>query len=515
MTKIRLFCVLAFSLPFLLSACNQKPKSPAAESTPAVVDRIVLTNGGAIQGKVIDESQDMVRIEMDGGIVGFQRSEIESIEHGAKSPSSDGESNGIYVPSFKTESENDWRAGVEHRVLLKNGEWVNGRITKKTNQAFTVRQQLEGGGAIELDLDLNRIEKIELWPPKEDDPARLAPFQEQYPTLKRIQKGYYTILSSEQDPADLNFYLKRLDQIYHDFLTAYFELIDLSRPHDPLDVIIFGTRAEFEGVLKEIGYNEKSALTGFYHFNEKKLVFYNIRTHDFIQKELKETRRLQSLVNDLGQQAARSETGQIHGVSGGTIDMAADELGREELRIMSEATGEVAKVIRHEGGHQLFHLTGITPFGVYAGGWLIEGLATYSETDPIGEPHEHALMVLRFELEKNELMPLEYLLNFALGTSFHKLDPMYARLAYAQSWAFTHFLMHGGYKEAFFNFLKEYRGQGADYDSAAEKKLLEKHLGKDLKTIEAEFSPYIKKLIQETVDEKVYEDYRLRLIAAS
>ena len=123
-------------------------------------------------------------------------------------------------------------------------------------------------------------------------------------------------------------------------------------------------------------------------------------------------------------------------------------------------------------------------------------------------------MELRYELEQHELMPLEYLLNFAQGMGLHKLDPAYARLAYAQSWAFIHFLMHKGYREGFFNFLREYRTQGAEYDSGAEQKLLEKHLGNDLKAVESEFSPYVKDLIKHSVDEKTYDEYRLHLVTA-
>ena len=96
----------------------------------------------------------------------------------------------------------------------------------------------------------------------------------------------------------------------------------------------------------------------------------------------------------------------------------------------------------------------------------------------------------------------------------HQLDPLYANLAYAQSWAFIYFLMQN-YKEGFFGFLKEMRVQNEAYEGKAEVALLEKHLGKDLKTIELEFTPFVKKLLVENIDDKTYDDYRLRLIQAS
>ena len=479
------------------------------------IDRIVLTNGGVLQGKIIDESEDLIRIELSDGVVGFQKTEIQLVERNISQKQASLGEGDVHVPTFRSEDP-DWPAGTIHRVLLKNGEWVNGRIVKKTEDQMTVRHELDGGGAIELDLDLDQIEKIALWPPPEtDDRERLRDFIALYPSLQLMRKGYYTLLSSEQDPADLRIYIRTLSQFYHDFLLHFFDLIDVNQPHEPLDVIVFGTRSEFEQVLREIGYNEKSNLIGFYHFDVKKLVFYNVKTDAAVRQGLQMTNQMRSQVDALRSVAQRSSSSSIGDIPGGVLEQAADEIGRQELQILSAASIENIHVIRHEGGHQLFHLLGITPSGVYSGGWLIEGLATYCEPEPIGDVQVYKLMDLRFELEKNELMPLEYLLNFAQGMSLHKLDPLYARIAYAESWAFIYFLMHQGYREAFFNFLKEMRTQGKDYDSHVERRLLEKHLGKDLKTLEQEFVPFVKKLIAESIDEKVYEDYRLNLISAT
>ncbi len=196
----------------------------------------------------------------------------------------------------------------------------------------------------------------------------------------------------------------------------------------------------------------------------------------------------------------------------GSLDRATEKSERGELKLLAEINAQNTRVIRHEGAHQLFHLFGITPLEVYSGAWLIEGIAVYCETDPIGDVHEEKLMQLRFELEKRDLMPLEYLLNFSRGKGLHQLDPLYANLAYSESWALIQFLMTQGYRENVFNYLKEMRVQGPEFDSAAELKLLEKHLGKDLKIIEAEFFPYVRKLIAENIDDETYEDFRIRFI---
>ena len=485
-------------------------KKSEIEIIPQEVDRIVLTNGGVIEGKVVQETPQMVRIDWQGSVIGFQRSEIKSIDHGTAQKQGEG----LQVPTFQSEEEKKeaWPAGADHRILLKNREWVNGRIVRKENDAFVVSQKFEEGGSAEIEIGLDRVEKIQLWRPAESDPkTRLSGFIEKYPNMQLVQKGYYTVLTSETDPVDLKFYLKTLEDFYYDFLIHFFGLFDLDRTPDPLDVLIFATHEEFATVLAEVGYNARSNPLGFYHFNAKKLVFYNVRSGQDVQNALKQVHQYQSEITELKEKVG---TGNYEGGVGGQLEQASEAVQRDELRLLGETTSQIVKIIRHEGGHQLFHLTGITPIEVYSGGWLIEGLAVYCETDPIGTVHDERLMQLRFDLEKNDLMPLEYLLNFKRGTELHKLDPLYANIAYAESWAFIYFLMQN-YKAAFFDFLKEMHIPGKVSDAKTEQLLLEKHLGKDLKVIEQEFLSFVKNLVDHDIDEKTYQDYRLRLVSAT
>jgi hypothetical protein len=232
------------------------------------------------------------------------------------------------------------------------------------------------------------------------------------------------------------------------------------------------------------------------------LVFYNAKTDFGVQVGLAQMRSEQQRLDQL----------QVQYGPRGDMEQVKEETARQELQLMASVGSRNIHVIRHEGGHQLFHVLGVTPLEVYAGGWLIEGLAVYCEPSPIGGLHQEKLMLLRYEFEKGDLMPLDYLLNFARGTGFHSMDPLYANVAYAQSWVFIYFLMEQGYRERFFNFLVEMRTKDEAYDAFAEKVLLEKHLGKTLKEIEAEFYPYVKKLTETTVDEAAYSDYRYAVI---
>ena len=524
MNKLLKQTMVFICFPFLFIGCEKisqtgtvLPPKASVVSTPQTVDRIVLTNGGIIEGKLVEEAPEMVRIEWQGGVVGFQRGEIQSIEKAAAPVGGAGSSkDGLYVPTFQPEksAELEWPKGADHLIYMANGERIGGRILKKSKEALTVRQQFEEGGAAVIEINLDKVEKIELWPPDKEAGERFRVFQEHYPLLKLIQRGYYHVLTSEQDPVDLKLYLNSLDQFYHDFLLHFFDLFDLSKQHEPLDVIIFGTRDEFEQTLKEIGFNLKSNPIGFYHFQAKKLVFYNAKSETAVQNSLAKSRAFQSKMAELSSEVETKYGSQGNALQN-QIGAAADQAARSELQIMADIRSRTGHVLRHEGGHQLFHLLGILPAEIYQGGWLVEGLAVYCETTPIGDIHTERLMELRFAIERNELMPLEYLMNFGRGGDFHKMDPLYAYLAYAESWAFVYFLMQDQYRELFLNYIRDISKQGPDFNTQKDRELFEKHLGKSLKELEQEFVAAAKKWVSEFTDENTYQEYRLSLMKAT
>ncbi len=495
---------------FLLTACSKASVAPhpKVEAAPQIVDRITLTSGAVLQGTIVEETPSKIRIKWQDGIVGFSPSEIQSIERNVSSDAETSAHGDLQMPTFDSEGgQNAWLPGAKHMVWLTNRERLGGTIKRVQDNVLTLRQNLDGGGAIEQDLELNRIEKIAFWPPiQENAEERLAETLKQYPSSAFLKEEYYNVVSTEQDPADLRRFLRTLNQFYHEFLLYYFDLVNLETPPGPLDVLMLGTREEFDAVLKEIGFNVKSNPIGFYEFKNKILVVYNARTNAGVD------------LNVAKGQAFRAEMDEMmkkNPYAHAQAEIAKEKSADQELKMMGDMLKQNIHVIRHEGGHQLFHLLGITPLEVYAGGWLIEGLAVYCETTPIGEVNDEWLMLLRYELEEGTLMPLSYLVNFARGTGFHRLDPSYAKVAYGESWAFIYFLMHEGYRNQFFEFLKSMRTQGADYGADDEKKLLEQHLGVVLSELEPKFMDFVKSLVQTHVNEKTYQTFRFNLLRSS
>ena len=92
-------------------------------------------------------------------------------------------------------------------------------------------------------------------------------------------------------------------------------------------------------------------------------------------------------------------------------------------------------------------------------------------------------------------MPLQYLLSIKSGAGIRKLqDPNYLLLGYAQSWGLVHFLMEE-YPDQFMGYLRELRTVGKDYDAQKDIALLEKHIGKPVRELDAEHEKHIRKLI--------------------
>jgi hypothetical protein len=500
-----LFPILLTITFFLITSCARESE-PTVTVVPRNVDKLILAGGGVIQGEIVEETESQIRIKWQDGVVGFHPSEVERIERSAASDAQAEGQDDLYVPIYESEEEKarKWPEGMDHFVWLTKGEKLGGTIKKATGGWLTLRQNLEGGGAIEHDFKFEQIEKIALWPPSEEDAqARLAEFMKKYPHSDLLQEEYYNIISTEQDPADLRRFLRTLNQFYHEFLLNFFELIDLSHTHPPLDVLMLGTKQEFQDELVAIGFNPKSSPIGFYHFEIQKLVVYNAKSEMGVQMRLMQGQAYRS---QLDEQAAQSPELLAQ------AERAKEHSAAQELKMLGQVLKQNKHVVRHEGGHQLFHLLGVTPLEVYSGGWLIEGLALYCETIPIGAIHPDWSMLLRYESEEGGLMPLSYLFNFAKGSGFHRLDPQYAKVAYAQSWAFIHFLMTRGYRNAFMSFLKEMRTMGPEFDAIGEQLLLEKHLGKKLTELDSEYVDYMKSIIHDYVDEKTYQDYRHNLL---
>lgn len=499
--------IVTFAL--LLSSCS--PKQPP---NPEPTDTLVLKNGGKIQGKILVEKPDRVLIRWSEGAVEFLRSEIAEIRRGEKLIQ---DKTDIQLPEFQKEDLEEGQ-GPYPRVYLKNGQVVSGAALRKEDKIFYLKQPLEGGGAIEHGFQIERIEKIALWPPptSADKNKDFQKIKKGFPRFSPHKKPPYEVIS-DSESSDLVQYLKALQQFYQGFLMYFFDWInkDLAPPTFP--VVIF---ADYEQFRQYGGIPPNSDIVGFYLPENRILFLFNAKEMDMMKLYFFGSASFEADVDNVldpylqNPNLDPAEKLRIQGLKESVKDVLERDRSHREYKAREFTMG----IIRHEGGHQLLHHFGIDVDRdhAYRGAWFSEGLACYLEPEEMGAVNPMRLMDIRYELEKgHHLMPLQYLLTFRSGAGIHKLlDSSYALLGYAESWAFVYFLMEETHRDSFTAYIRDLMKQDKGFDGEKDRALLEKHLGRSLKEIEPEFNAFLDRMLQEEIDPENFEEYRLHRLVS-
>lgn len=506
--------LLVISLTFFAPACGKidfKNKKNGA-GMPAAFDTVLLKNGGVIQGTIVRETPEQIEIKWQDGVIGFKRSEVASIRR--NDTKIQGEV-GMVMPEAKGDDRDFQNPTTYPRVYLKNGQVKKQVELKRSGPALILGERLPEGGMVEFEFPINEVEKVMFWPPSQSQPTDdFKEIEKAYPSFYVHEKPHYLILSDD-DPIDLNFYMKALEQFYQEFLIYFADFIKKEHKPRSLEAVIFGRHADFQQLLGNSGFPQKTNILGFFSTENQVLFLYNIKSAEMINRYLRKNTDVEEQIKDnVDRIAKRYSRGDEITESRikGEGERILEALEKDRVHVEGEARDETVKTIRHEGAHQLLYEFNVHKEKGRQGAWLVEGLASFCEPPEIGDIHEVRLMELKFELEKHQLMPLEYLLSFSAGGDIHKLEPSYASLGYAQSWAFVHFLMAGPYREGFLNYVKEVAVQDKNFDEKQDKALLEKNLGKTVQEIEKEFFPHIDNLIKDSIDAKKYEDFHLRAV---
>ena len=124
------------------------------------------------------------------------------------------------------------------------------------------------------------------------------------------------------------------------------------RPEHKLEVLVFGTYAEFVEYQQQQGWSHGEIL-GLYDSSAGRSVFCDLQTYPPVV-------RMRAELSDLRQS-----------------DWPRRKALREKLRQRTEALN--AKVIQHEAAHQIQFTTGLLPAGDGCPAWLAEGLAQLFE----------------------------------------------------------------------------------------------------------------------------------------
>jgi hypothetical protein len=305
-------------------------------------------------------------------------------------------------------------------------------------------------------------------------------------------------------------YFNALDRFYGDFLLTFFDLIDPSKPHGPLAVVLFG---DYENFIKVCNLPPKTYIAGFYMPKDRTLRLYNVKETAMVNYQIKGAEWVGQQISKDKTMVEKLDSDRYEGKWQvyDQLEKIEHDLEKRRMRLENMSREWTIQVIRHEACHQLMHALGYTDPDRYAGAWISEGFSDYVAPENMGDVNRERLMYLKKQLDEGQtLMPLQYLVTFKSGSgkeSVHKLAADYAIMAYAESWAFVYFLMNK-YPEAFLTYLKDLKQQDKKFDGGKDVLLIEKHMGKKLGEIDKEFEGFTLQLIKEKIDSKEYSYYR-------
>lgn len=489
------------------------------ESGKAVT--LVLKHGGTITGTLIKKDAKSYTIMWKDSEYVIDARQVRSVEE-------------------KSEKEAGWPYKNDVVVRNMDGIVLDGKISAVDKDGIKMVFD-EGGGELEMGVARKDIDYL-LFAPVCNRQAREidARLKAEFPKMKFYREGNVTMVTDSY-ATSVNAYKKVIRSQYTDLYLKFFKLFKGKSPKNQTFVVVFDDfnayveYAATDGVpgWLAIGYFSPTSkvLYIFNAFGERleKLIFEIVASH---------TGRFNDALID---PAKKSIDQRYHVFIEGIGKEITDKIWegynvyKNELREMTFST------LRHELTHEIFHNWGFQSIVLsrpnkaltqkisekkkaflettdmakkkelfrtlmklqkkeYEGyeaeaaqSWLAEGIATYCETDPIGSVDESWLYGYQEMVRKNEVNPLEFLTNFKMG-SFPGLCSKGMLNSYAESWAFTTFLMNK-YPDQFMEYQRQ-MSELATKPASAKKDgeefaLLLKALNKDLPTLEKEFKEYM------------------------
>ncbi|MBI4358778.1 MAG: hypothetical protein HY584_05710 [Candidatus Omnitrophica bacterium] len=459
------------------------PKAdPEAGPSPVQENAITLylENGNAISGELVRETESDYVIVWGGGEISFGKNEVDHVSWGELIPGQ------IYL-DFDKEEAAKWPYQNDLVVKLTNGEIIDARIDSVSKDKVSVRQTLEGGGAIEQELDRAKIEAL-LFKPIENEEAKAieARLKRLFPGMKFYAEGNMTLVTDSY-VTWVKEYKRILRQAYTDFYFNFFGLLQDRKPMRQNFIVIFDDWASFVDYAVTDGVPGWAVL-GYFTPIGKVLYMFNALGDNFSDLISEAIAGQAERTIDSAAQAVTDEMGDRYKVFiEGQAKSVKDKFWRAHDVIRAEFGAMTTSTLRHELTHALFNNWGLQTIVISkpteagedtlldqkkkfleakdvqtkrkilerlvaskkseelpdmeaANSWLVEGLAAYCETDPCGDQNDRRLFTFQEMLKKNAVYPLEQLTVYKMG-SFPGVYPEAMLHAYAQSWAFATFLM--------------------------------------------------------------------------
>ena len=524
------------------------PKPDLRDDKPSIEGiTIYLKHGGVVSGKLVEKREDEYEVETKGGKYVVLNSQIARVES-------------------KSANEALWR--YKNKVVVKktSGAILDGEIVGVDKDSITMAFN-EGGGSMEMGVERKDIDHLIFAPvcnkESEETQERLAKL---FSKMAVYKEDNFTLLT-DAGSAWIKHYVKELNDQYTEIYLRFFGLFKNRKQEGQNFVILFDDPEDyFKYTFASFG---PVYALGYFNPDDRTLFIYN-GWGARIEKIYRDY--MEGLCKGL-EEYAKGEKGRLNE---GGWDMVVDGYTKDQEDVFWKwydlhkriAIDETFEVMRHEFTHEVFHNWGLQGIvvarpnidkdkmaekekeimaaleskdqekieGVFkdlykmkkgyyedleisaSNSWLAEGIACYSMTDPLGTINERFLAGYQEMSDKDRINPLEFITNFKRG-SFSGLNYQSMLDGYAESWAFTKFLMD------------RYPAQFIDYQNKMADRLVQKRiaqaseddfnlllkcLNKDLPVLEKEFKEYmthfaktddpeVKRVLEY---ENVYEEFR-------
>jgi len=497
---------------------NAAPAIPVSEA-PSETDRVevYLKHGSVIKGKLLKKTGKQCVIDWAGREFTVDNSQISSLKH-------------------ITQRDVEWPYKNDIVVSKKNGVICDGKIAGIDGKGITLSFD-EGGGGMEMGIPFSSISYLEFAPfcDKEVKTTE-SNLKKLFPKMTMYKEGNITLFTDSYIKT-VKWYEKLVRAAYTEIYLKFFPLFRDRKPQFQNFIVIFDD---------PVAYVEKTGMSpfipGFFDPDEKVLYLYNMfgeRVEGMVFETI--AGATGALDNEIKRWKEEHNIDKRYDefIDGKTKEYK-DRFWKAYNIYKISLIDETKAVLRHELTHEIFHNWGLQSIIIsrpavdkekvmekkkkfvettdwnekkklldemvrlekpeeiemaVAGSWLAEGLATYCEEDSIGGVNEELLFSFQDAVRKKELNPIEFFTNFEKG-SFTGIAPKAKYNLYAQSWAFTCFLM-AKYQKQFMDYQQKMarRFAGETAQNPPVKKddlaLLLECLDKDLPTLEKEFREYM------------------------
>jgi len=426
--------------------------------------------------------------------------------------------------------------------MLKNGTTMDGLI-KDFKSGEVVLDYSQGEGSIEIGVTENRIENLLFKPIVTKESRKIEKkLKRKFPEMKFYTEGDITIITDSY-PKWVKECQKTIRTTYTEIYLKFYPLFKNKKPARQNFIVIFDNYEDFVDHAIKDGIPGWAVL-GYYHTEDKVLYLFNVIGDKFAKLIYEMFIGVTEKIIDEQVRQIKSQTDQrVHAVIDGQAKNIKDKYWRIYNLITSEARNETLSTLRHEFTHGIFSNWGIQNIKVSlsekskkklnkkkkeifeskdketkqkwfenllmlnkegeplemkgANSWLVEGLATYCETYPIGKQNDRWLFLFQEMEKENKIYPVETLTFYKIG-SFPGMYAMAMLNAYAQSWAFTTFLMEK-YPHSLLVYMEKTASEIVRTDQE-DLDLLLSCLGKDAKTIDQEFLNFMQEKYKQLED---------------